>query len=142
MNEPVCIGCIHLKRFGKSALKCESHNKLIIPEFPPTRCDDREETVMEPIQRSRILQSAIDAYGVDLQMDMMVEECSELIQAICKYKRGRDDAAANICEEIADVQIVLDQMKLVFDNTAIFQAEEYKLTRLRDRVKKTEEAHA
>jgi NTP pyrophosphatase (non-canonical NTP hydrolase) len=141
-SHAACIGCIHLNRFRKSALLCEVSNKLIIPQFPPTRCDDREETVMEPIRRTQILQSAIDTYGVDPQMDMMVEECSELIQAICKYRRGRDDATANICEEIADVQIVLDQLKLVFDRHAISQAEEYKLTRLCDRVKRAKEAHA
>lgn len=40
------------------------------------------------MNRTNILKDAITTYGEDKQIDMMIEECSELIQALCKYKRG------------------------------------------------------
>lgn len=61
-----------------------------------------------------ICQKAVKTYGKNPQMDMVVEECSELIQAISKNKRGKDNRE-NIVEEIADVQIMIDQLKIIFE---------------------------
>lgn len=47
--------------------------------------------------------------GTRFAMDIAQEECAELIQAISKCRRGYN-AQANIEEEIADVQIMLDQL--------------------------------
>ena len=63
-----------------------------------------------------------DHYGRPVQMDQTEEECAELIQAICKYKRalrGNDLKAVervyeSIVEEIADVEIMLAQIKYLF----------------------------
>ena len=41
---------------------------------------------------------------------MCMEECAELIQAINKKHRGK---AHNLVEEIADVEICLEQMKMI-----------------------------
>lgn len=49
-------------------------------------------------------------YGNKAQEDMAVEECSELIQAIKHKHRGRSH---NIPEEIADVEICLEQLKMI-----------------------------
>lgn len=35
----------------------------------------------------KVLQEAIDHYGEESQLDMAIEEMSELTKAICKYKR-------------------------------------------------------
>lgn len=58
---------------------------------------------------------ALNTYGMREQITMVFEEMSELQKELCKYLRG-DDAVtiANIAEEIADVEIMLDQMKLYF----------------------------
>ena len=70
-------------------------------------------------RQERILQDAVRTWGRDAQMLMMVEEMSELTKEICKFYRATDDASAsavagNIREEMADVQIMLDQMKIMF----------------------------
>lgn len=53
-----------------------------------------------------------DYYGPSNQMDQTIEECAELIQAINKYKRNTDvSTKENILEEMADVEIMLEQMK-------------------------------
>lgn len=58
-----------------------------------------------------------DALGEEAIADSLIEECSELIQAVCKYKRAKgigqptnvseEDARANVIEEIADVKAAL-----------------------------------
>ncbi len=62
-------------------------------------------------------------YGFDAQSNQLIEECAELIQAINKYKRqflrgqpvgikpGVLEPRAMIVEEIADVEVMLCQMK-------------------------------
>lgn len=57
-----------------------------------------------------ILTSAIEFYGEKAQEEVAIEELSELIQAICHKHRGREH---NIAEEIADVEIMLKQLKLI-----------------------------
>ncbi|MDO4831001.1 MAG: hypothetical protein Q4A46_05955 [Clostridia bacterium] len=73
-----------------------------------------------------IMQKAINTYGVENQMIKTVEELSELSQALCKsivrlnYTKEKtsleDDLKSvdNIFEEIADVEIMLEQCKMIF----------------------------
>jgi len=57
-----------------------------------------------------ILNRAIEWYGAENQENMCIEECAELIQAINKKHRGEPH---NIAEEIADVEIMLEQLKII-----------------------------
>lgn len=57
----------------------------------------------------------IKHYGTEKQLDMVVEECAELIQAISKFKRKGVECVDNLIEEIADVEIMLTQLKLIFN---------------------------
>jgi len=50
----------------------------------------------------KLYEHAIDKWGVDAQVDMVVEECSELILAIQKSKRGQG-SAKEIIDELVDV---------------------------------------
>ncbi|NMA95182.1 MAG: hypothetical protein GX974_03995 [Clostridiales bacterium] len=61
----------------------------------------------------------IEHYGYIEQLDRLVEECSELIQAICKYKRKGEyddfaeiDADLSLMEEMADVENLIEQFKI------------------------------
>lgn len=78
---------------------------------------------------------AINTYGIRSQQDMCIEEMSELTKAILKYRRAENKneneaeyLEDDIIEEIADVQIMLDQMRIIFGDTS--SQEEYKLNRL------------
>ena len=65
---------------------------------------------------------------------MVLEEGSELQKEICKLWRGRDNIQA-IAEEVADVGIMLDQLKLILDITEdVQQFREKKITRLKERL--------
>lgn len=89
---------------------------------------------MKPEHRTEIESRAIEKYGWKAQQDMCIEEMSELTKAILKHRRACEDAYvtagthANVIEEIADVQIMLDQMRMIFGDTA--DQENYKLNRL------------
>lgn len=62
-----------------------------------------------------LLKNCVKAWGVNSQLDMMVEECAELIQAINKYKRKQTfESIANIEEELVDVHIMLQQTAIIF----------------------------
>lgn len=65
-----------------------------------------------PMTVNEILRKAIQTYGEEAQEKVAIEECSELIQAICHKHRGREH---NIAEEIADVKIMLEQLELIND---------------------------
>lgn len=67
----------------------------------------------EYINETEVLQRALDTYGSSLQISMVFEEMSELQKELCKYLRGKY-SPASIAEEIADVEIMLDQMKMLF----------------------------
>ena len=62
------------------------------------------------LNNAEVLQRALDTYGSTLQIVVMMEEMSELQKELCKYLRGKY-SPANIAEEIADVEIMLEQMK-------------------------------
>ena len=90
--------------------------------------------------RSSTLRSAIEVFGVDSQVDVMIEEMSELTKALLKLRRalpGRESAECkdHIREEIADVQIMLDQMRLIFGFTD--KQDKAKIERLRGMVDST-----
>lgn len=71
---------------------------------------------------NNIHEQAILKFGRDNQMLKCIEEMSELTQVLAKYinmslsltQAELRQLDYDICEEIADVQIVLDQMKLLF----------------------------
>lgn len=75
--------------------------------------------MMDERERRDIMLRAIHRYGEAAQIDMAVEEMAELTKALCKVKRATPGATttaaiANVIEEIAGVQIMLDQLRLIF----------------------------
>jgi NTP pyrophosphatase (non-canonical NTP hydrolase) len=61
-------------------------------------------------------------FGDEAQMGMLTEECAELIQANSKLSRARagsgdeGDCLENFIEEMADVQIMIEQMLIMCEN--------------------------
>lgn len=57
----------------------------------------------------------IDFYGIEAQARQAMEESAELIQAINKVLRKKDNAKNHLTEEIADVFICLETLQCAFD---------------------------
>ena len=84
----------------------------------------------------KVLSQAIQRYGMVAQVNMMFEEMSELQKELCKHLRGKD-TLPEIAEEIADVEIMLAQMKSIFGCTAEVEAwRQKKVERLAGRLEK------
>lgn len=70
-----------------------------------------------PLSGSRseayVLEKAIETFGPELQQLVAIEEMSELQKELCKRYRGFDNQE-HIAEEIADVEIVLEQLTMMF----------------------------
>ncbi len=62
---------------------------------------------------SRIIQIA-NHYGYMAQSQITIEECAELIQAICKLRRAwSNERLENVKEELADVLIMARQLRVM-----------------------------
>lgn len=86
-----------------------------------------------------ICRRALEAFGEEAQMVMAIEEMSELTKELCKHRRGRDNVEA-IAEEIADVEIMLQQMVILYgcaESVETFRRD--KLERLAGRIKEVKE---
>ena len=86
---------------------------------------------MNSEDREKLYKNVIANFGKITQQIVAMEECGELIQAISKKLRGIE---SNLEEEIADVEIMLEQLKLIADNKAIEEIKESKLKRLEKRL--------
>jgi len=72
--------------------------------------------------RQEIHEKALKVWGEDSQIYMAAEECAELIQALMQSFRLRGQSLEHldkIREEVADVCIMVEQMKLLFGPKAI-----------------------
>lgn len=73
-------------------------------------------------------------WGADAQIQMTIEECAELIVVLAKYGRIHNGSTLEqIAEEIADVQIMINQLKIIFPGVG--KAMKAKLERLDKRLK-------
>lgn len=61
-----------------------------------------------------ILENTIKKYGDEAQLIIAVEELSELTKEITKYIRGKRKPI-DMAEEIADVLIMIEQVKIICD---------------------------
>ena len=86
-------------------------------------------------------------YGLAKQSRQLSEECAELIQATSKYMRFQETSYAStvdwkyiesVCEEIADVEIMLEQIKylLHINPDAIETIKGNKIARQLERIEK------
>ena len=66
-------------------------------------------------ERAKVYFNAIVTYGEKSQITKAVEEMAECIQAICKVCLGGGDFS-NLAEEIADATIMLEQLRIIFNN--------------------------
>ena len=60
------------------------------------------------------MQPALDTWGLNAQVDQTTEECAELIVALHKHTKRipHGDTYTNVLDELADVEMMLAQMRL------------------------------
>jgi NTP pyrophosphatase (non-canonical NTP hydrolase) len=86
-----------------------------------------------------VYQKAVEKWGKEAQLNMIVEECGELITAIEHWKRGRGNG--ELLQEWADVEIMLSQLPYIFpESVGYFKIQKkYKVGKLRRKIRGKEE---
>lgn len=85
-------------------------------------------------EREELYRKAIHLWGVHAQLAMLQEECAEAIVAVNKCFRNKEGSAADLAEEIADVEIMCEQARIVVGSDRIDAAKERKISRLKERI--------
>ncbi|ALU14518.1 hypothetical protein ACH52_1738 [Eubacterium limosum] len=85
------------------------------------------------MKTQEIEKAAIEAFGKESQKDIFIEESAELTKELLKERRGEDNLMA-ILEEMADVEISLDQMKLIYGSCE--KIKQKKILRLEDEIER------
>ena len=98
------------------------------------------------MRRSEVYKRAILLWGVDLQLGMAIQEMAELTKAITEYWRHPVESHARVVainemqNEIADVEIMMAQLRMMFDTKTITKKKSRKIRRLIRRLER-EESH-
>ena len=61
-----------------------------------------------------LIRESIKHYGEEMQLNVAIEEMSELTKEICKHKRGASNRKA-VVEEMADVLIMFGNLRIIFE---------------------------
>lgn len=77
---------------------------------------------------------AIDHFGVEHQKQKAVEEMGELIVELTREQDERTDAG-HVAEEIADVIVMAEQLRIIYGPAMVDEQIERKLDRLLDRIR-------
>ena len=87
---------------------------------------------MTDAKRREICAEAVRKYRPRYQILKAIEELAELQRALARYNADWMDnrSTDNVHEEIADVEIMLDQLRLMFDPKEIDDWKDSKLERL------------
>jgi len=78
----------------------------------------------------KIYQATIARWGIDAQYDQAIEECAELIAALKHFKRGKI-CRQEVIDELADVTLMLGQLRWMFGEDLVESATSKKLKKLK-----------
>lgn len=88
---------------------------------------------MNKEKEEEVYKMALAVFPPEHQIICMIEECAELQKELVKYLRGKPNPD-HILEEMADVDILLNQMKAIFGARLFRIAKVHKLKRLEKRL--------
>lgn len=83
-----------------------------------------------------VCKRAVDTYGKEHQLIICMEEMAELTKELSKNMRGQDNLP-HIAEEVADVEIMLEHVKVIFGiREDVTTVKDEKLIRLNNTITK------
>ena len=104
------------------------------------------EAINRDESRDAVFRRCICDYGTNTQIDIAIEEMSELTKALLKWRRaeGAELTAARNCivDELADVRIMARQMEILFQaEDEVERRIDFKVQRQAGRLDKWEAEH-
>lgn len=100
-------------------------------KYKQTNLFGGEDEVSEPMTEQDLYKRIRLTTGVDAMHEKAMEEMVELTEAILDRKNN----PGNVIEEIADVEIMIEQLKLFYGHGEVRKVREYKLKRTEKRLK-------
>jgi len=97
-----------------------------------------ESEISERNQLKELYRNAVQKWGNQAQWIKAVEECGELIQAISKHMLGGEDIQ-HMFGEIADVEIMLGQLKFMLGEERYEVVRQAKVKELKRKIKESEQ---
>lgn len=83
------------------------------------------------MEKAQIYKELIKKHGKEKQIIVAIEEMSELTKECCKFFRGKENKN-NLIEEITDVEIMIEQLKIIFNvSEAVEKEKGLRLERIR-----------
>lgn len=70
---------------------------------------------MDGMEMEQAIKDTVGHYGADQQLDILQEECAELIQVVSKYWRYGKERVDNLVEEIVNVDIMIKEVIYLLD---------------------------
>ena len=94
-------------------------------------------------ERRKLYTKALEKWGADSQVDMLIEEMAELTQALLHIRRANKKVTVEeLSDEIADVEIMLEQVKVITDCDYLVECSfEKKLKKLKGYLKQEPKTH-
>jgi len=87
------------------------------------------------MKEKEMYQKAIELWGVEAQIRQAIEECAEMIMALCHKDRGKADWEA-VAKEVADVEIMCSQLREIIGPEIIDRCKKEQLVRLEQEIEK------
>lgn len=87
---------------------------------------------------TNLYQRAIDAYGSEHQIGIVIEELSELITALTRKHLRHRGTTDDVLSEIADAFIMLEQLKIIYGTEEIKKMMYIKLEKLTKHIERKE----
>lgn len=106
---------------------------FILPKYLQRYAD--ESSKQEEKEKDLILSNAIELYGYKHQLLLAVEELAELQKELLKYVNRSNSNLSDILKEVADVEIMLKQIKEIFTNHAPKRTDAYSYVRYAKSIK-------
>lgn len=92
-------------------------------------------------ERRAVYEAAIAANGIEHQVIVAIEEMAELTKELAKSFRPKGTTTEKLVDELADVTIMMEQLRLIFDvNLSTQNRIDYKVQRLAQRIKEARHA--
>ncbi len=131
MNEATVleVDTLYQAMFEKSDVTTDEIVARVALVFPLLVDDWRGMRQRQTVDFDGLYRDAIEIYGIDAQMNLLQEECGELVVAISHYRRGRV-TLEKVAEELADVMIVARQITLGIGPLSVNRWIREKVTRL------------
>lgn len=126
-----------LDKFSEVDLSIVYHGDLINGERFLAVIEEKIEGSRAGDERA-LLGRILEKYGFEAQLLMAIEESGELVQAAAKFLGGREQSPKNLIAELADVSLMVDQMRLRWDEE-IEEVRKEKLARIKGRLEFDEE---